>query len=523
MLQPLRQNPRRTRVSRGESIPAPVEGWDAISPLATMKETRAPVLTNWFPQPGYVEVRKGNSEWSTGVVDGTTSVETLMCYNGLTTATDAMFSIGGGSIYDSTDNAAASVTTVTGLTNSRFQYVNYTTSGGTHYIHCCNGADDVLSYDGSTWSNPSFTGITSSDVINLNVHKQRIWGIINGSMDAFYLATDAISGTATKFPLGSVMKEGGYLMAMATWTRDGGAGPDDYAVFISSRGQVAVYGGIDPSDSTDFVLVGVYQIPPPIGRRCFTRVAGDIAVITISGVIPLSRAIQQDRAAEAGIALTLRINNAMNTYAQSYKSLFGWELTPYPLGTMAILNIPIAENVTNYQAVMNTLTGAWCLFTGWDFNCFAVFQDNLYAGANDGTVRKCWTGATDDGTTIDAQGQCAYNYFSPRGRQKRFVALQPLITTDQDITPSVGISTDFRDNASVSTPSSSTTNSALYDSAIWDTDVYAAEARSSSDWTSISGIGDCAAVHFRCSTNSTGSQTVKVNGFHIIYETGEFF
>ncbi len=106
---------------------------------------------------------------------------------------------------------------------------------------------------------------------------------------------------------------------------------------------------------------------------------------------------------------------------------------------------------------------------------------------------------------------------------KRFTALQPLITTDQNVTPALGISTDFRDNALVSTPSASAISSALYDSAIYDTDVYAVEGRTSADWTTVSGIGQCAALHFRASTNATGTITIQLNGFHIVYEPGEFY
>jgi hypothetical protein len=43
---------------------------------------------------------------------------------------------------------------------------------------------------------------------------------------------------------------------------------DDYAAFITSEGQVAVYSGADPASSTTWSLVGVFDIGAPIGRRC---------------------------------------------------------------------------------------------------------------------------------------------------------------------------------------------------------------------------------------------------------------
>src|SRR5882762_8651784 len=57
-------------------IPAPTDGWDAISPLAEMDPKRAVILDNWVPRPGYVELRGGYAPYSSTL--GTSEVETLM-------------------------------------------------------------------------------------------------------------------------------------------------------------------------------------------------------------------------------------------------------------------------------------------------------------------------------------------------------------------------------------------------------------------------------------------------------------
>jgi hypothetical protein len=539
MLRPLRSNPSRARVSVGKSVPAPIEGWDAVSPIAKMKPERAIVLDNWFPQPGYVEVRRGSDIHGSGVGSGV--VDTLMVYNGLSAGSNKMFAVGTNAIYDVTSEGATAITTETGLATNRWQYVNYTTSGGTHYLWCCSGLDAPRHYNGSVWAQPSITGISATDIINVNVHKKRIWGILANSMDACYLPLDSIAGAATKFPLGSVMAKGGYLVAMATWTLDAGAGIDDYAVYISSRGQVAVYQGTDPS--SDFALVGVYDVGAPLGTRCFTKVAGDIALVNIDGVLPLSKALGVDQGAAATVAITQRINNAMNTAARNYRTNFGWELTSYAKGTMALLNVPIIEGEEQHQYVMNTLTGAWCRFKGWNANCFRVFNDNLYFGGNSGIVYLADTGAMDGPETIEAIGKTAYNYFGTPGSNKKFGALQPIITTDSAVAPSIGVSTDFKDNATLGTPASAAIGTAQWDSAIYDTDVYPVESSTVADWTTVSGIGQCAAIHFRVKTGletnlsvwgegmwdvdvwsatPPAAVTLQLNGFNITYEGGEF-
>jgi hypothetical protein len=541
MLKPLKGNQQRSRVSTGASVPAPVGGWDAISPLAAMKSDRAIVLDNWFPQPGYIEVRRGHIVHAGGI--GTGVVDTLMKYQATTSAAAKLFAIGGGAIYDVTSEQYGTITSVTGLSSNRWQSVNYTTSSGNSYLWACSGSDTPQMYNGTVWANPSISGVTSSSIINVNVHKNRLWFCLADSMKAAYLNTDSIQGTATPFNLGSVMGKGGFLVTMGTWTHDAGSGPDDYAVFVSSRGQAAVYQGTDPTSSTTWSLVGVYDMATPIGYRCLTKVAGDLALVTIDGVLPFSVAKGVDRGADAAVSLTANINTAMNIAARSYKDHFGWELVAYPKGMRAILNVPIIEGDVQHQYVMNTLTGAWCRFTGMNANTWINFNDNLYFGGNHGVVYQADTGSIDVAVPVDAIGQGAYQYFKSPGVLKQYNAIQPLVTTDANTRPAIGISTDFKDNATLGTPTSAVTLSALYDTAVYDTDVYPTESRNISDWTSINGIGQNASIHFRSKTGDdlslqtwntanwgtglwetalTGDTVVQLNGFNIIYERGEF-
>ena len=65
------------------------------------------------------------------------------------------------------------------------------------------------------------------------------------------------------FPLGQIFKMGGFLVQMATWTIDNVSGMDDYAAFITSEGEVAIYQGYDPTQQSTWSLVGVFRI----GRR----------------------------------------------------------------------------------------------------------------------------------------------------------------------------------------------------------------------------------------------------------------
>ena len=44
-------------------IPAPIGGWDAISPLAAMEPKYAASIVNWVPRTGWLELRGGYNAW----------------------------------------------------------------------------------------------------------------------------------------------------------------------------------------------------------------------------------------------------------------------------------------------------------------------------------------------------------------------------------------------------------------------------------------------------------------------------
>lgn len=475
------------KVSRGASVPAPIEGWDAVSPIAAMSPKRAVKLDNWFPQQNWVEVRKGHIVHCTV---STLPVETLATYNGV--ATKALFAAAGDTIYDATTSGSGSAS-VTGLTNARFQYVNFATTGG-NFLYMVNGADVPRYFDGTSWASAVITGISAPDIIGVNAFKNRLWFVINNSSDVAYLPVDSIQGAATVFPLGGLFTKGGFLMAMGTWSIDAGDGPDDYAVFLSSQGQCAIYQGTDPSAAATWSLVGVFDMGAPLGRRCMTRVGADIALICIDGVVPLSRAMIFERAAVVKVSLTQRIQRVMNQSARLYKDHFGWQLISYPRGTRAILNVPVEENTDQVQYVMNTLSGAWCRFIGMKANCWELLNEDPYFGGNDGVVYQADTSGSDSGATLSADMMTAFNYYGSHGNQKRWTMCRPQLTTDGRINPGLGFNVDFQEDAPLSVASTQIVSSSRWDVALWDVAFWAGEIRTSGFWTSVTGIGYCASI-----------------------------
>jgi hypothetical protein len=271
-------------------------------------------------------------------------------------------------------------------------------------------------------------------------------------------------------------------------------------VIITSKGEIAVYKGTDPSSASTFALVGVYLVGAPVGRRCFTKIGGDIAIITIDGVMPLAQALAASRSKPA-IALTDKIKGAFNVAAQIYGLNFGWEAILFPKGSFVLFNIPCAEGSGQHQYVMNTTTRAWCRFIGWDANCWAIFNDELYFGGN-GVVTKAWVGQSDNGMNITADGKQAFNYFGSRGQTKIWKMVRPILQANGSIGAVIDLNVDFEDSASPSVPSFTGISESLWDQAIWDEDVWGGGLITIKDWQSLSGEGYCAAFRMKCATNS---------------------
>lgn len=517
-------------LARGKSIPAPVEGWDAITPIAAMPETRAITLDNIFPQPGYLEIRRGHAlHENLDPVDD--AIESLMPYNALNASNDKLFAAAGTGIFDVTVFVTATNTAVvSGTTNARWQHLNMATTGG-QFLWICNGEDKPMTYNGSVWATTSISGITSTDVIQAAIFKERIWMTRKDQLSPAYLPVDAIQGTAAVFDLVGVFNNGGYLQAIGTWTIDGGEGQDDRIAFISSRGEVAVYSGIDPASSTpgiQFDLAGVYQIGAPIGRRCVTKVGGDLAIVCMDGVVPLSKSLITDRAAAITIALTAKIQPVVNQSARLYKDNYGWQLLSYPKGTRAILNVPINEGTEQHQYVMNTITGAWCRFKGENANCWALFKDRLFYGGNNGDVYEADCNGFDEDGVIEFDVETAFNYCDLRGRLKQFLMARALLTTDGQVAPGLAVNVDFSRSAETDAINIEVDPLALWDVATWDSGTWPETSRIVTDWVTVSGEGYCASIRMTGSADSanvddpTQVLVLQINGWDMLVIDGAF-
>lgn len=413
--------------------------------------------------------------------DGTTSTVTTATPHGLltgNTVTVTGASVGG-------FNAGPVAITRTGA--NTFTYLSAGTPSATGAIYTVGEA---------------ITGLDPKNVITLNMFKQRIWLVQKSSLSAWYLATSAVQGAATEFPLGALFPSGGSLQSMGTWTIDVGIGIDDNAVFFSSEGEVLVYKGTDPASSTTFNLVGLFKQGNPIGTRCQIKYLGDIYVITDLGVVPMSESILTAQVTMKS-DVTNKILPAMQTAVALARTTFGWQMTPYPVQNMLIVNVPTTTG-TNYQFAMNTITGAWTKFTGWNARCWEAQGNALYFGGT-GVVGLAWSTNTDNGAGITANCLPAFSQFGTNTQIKKMNMVRPIIYTDGAPSVAIGINYDYDQ---VTEPTGvlsfiAPTSGMVWGSMVWGSMNWGGSLIPNKNWQFAAGTGYTASMRIKALNNSS--------------------
>ena len=386
--------------------------------------------------------------------------------------------------------------TISGATESNYNgtYV-ITVTSPTVFTYTMATAPAANATVVGTYTTIGITGVDSSTFINVNLFKNRLYFTQKDTLTCWYLPVDSIGGAASPLYFGGIARNAGYLQAMGTWTLDAGEGADDYAVFVTSMGEVIVYNGTNPNTAETWVLKGVWQLGQTFNRRCFFKWGGDLLLLTQDGLVPLASALQSSRL-DPRINLTDKIYFAVSQAATNFYALDGWQINYYASENMLILSIPTGSGMEQY--VMHTITKSWSRFTGIDANCWEVSGDtNMYFGGT-GFVGKFYDTTSDAGTNIVATAQQAYSYFDSPGQLKRFTLVRPILQTDNGV-PTVlcGISVDFDTqpltNQIAFNPS--IVNTGIWDTSTWDNANWGGGLTTTKIWQGVTGLGFSASVN----------------------------
>lgn len=440
MISPLAR--QRAGSATSLSLPSPFGGLNARDGYDQMQPTDAIYLENWFPDFEGCVTRDG---FSYPVDDiGSGAVETISEWRG--PGTRDLIGAEAGRLLNIDPDTDTVTVLASGFSSDRWQTVNH--SG---YMLLVNGEDAPQRYNG-TLATATFTGtgLTLSDLIQVATFKSRAYFVEKDSAAFWYGGVGAIGGALSRFDLGQIAQRGGALQAVGSWSVSVGDGLQDLFVAVMDTGEIIVYSGSNPGDANNWSLVGRYWAGRPIGRRCLTRLGGELIVITRSGFIPISVMLQGGTEDDVDKTVWGKINAAIRDDAVMYGDLDGWEAQVDPAQAKMYFNVPLSSG-TAKQYVLNVLTGAWALFTGIPASSLGEYDKQMYFGSPVGKLGLIG-GTTDDGAGITSKARTAFSYLGDRTREKRFTTLRPVMTAKGNIDGNLGINVDYAERIGAATP-----------------------------------------------------------------------
>lgn len=495
------------QISQSTTIVAPVGGLNTYDSISSMPETEALILRNWLPASYGCQLRQGSRLHAD---EFTGDVSTLMTWSS-SAGVSKVFAVDDDGIYDITTIGAVSGTPAVAVTNSWLQHTNMGNAAGNHLI-AFNGTDNGFWYSAAGWQRlaagdgsvaGTWNGVDPADLIQCTVHQKRLWAVEVESNLAWYLPPNQLYGVAASFDFGPCFTRGGYLQALTTWTHDGGNGPEDYLLAISSGGQVAVYKGLDPSSADTWELVGVYFIGETFTRRCWIQYGGDVVFLTSQGLLTMAGILKSTGGTNFSNALSRKIQSTLSNLTIEGSTRDGWELVLYTPANMLMVNIPGTSTSQNVQLVFNTIRGGWSVFTGIPAVSWITDDETIFFGTT-GAVYRFWEGYVDqadydndNGVNVVGYAQQAFSHFNALGASKHFKMVRPTFISTDVFRYNVGLNTDYTFNAVDGIgdfPERS--NGGTWDVSEWDSSdaVWGGGTNVINEWLSVVGLGFTGAI-----------------------------
>jgi hypothetical protein len=415
------------------SITAPVGGLNARDPLSAMPPTDAYDLQNWIPQQFGAKMRRGSAQWATEV--GSTPVKSVMNYFPNTASFGANTTIGTtpvglpGKLFAATDaqiydvtSAGPNAITAQALSGAveagRLSSVNFSNSAGTFLVFCSE-TDGYFTYDGTTFVQVAMGGGATqvsggdpTDFCFVTHWKRRLWFVERNSSKVWYLAADALYGVAAELNLGPLLKRGGSIAWIASWTIDAGEGIDDFIVFCSDNGEVLIYKGSDPASADTFGLVGRWDVGQiPKGRRGFCQVGGDLLILSSLGIAPISFVTRggSELLAASQKDYTSKISRQFNKDVSSSFNEYGWAMQLCAREGLLVMSTPPNVFVTT-QYAMTLASGAWTRLYALDVVSMHEVGGWVFFGTSEGEVHLAFIGYTDDQPLVILDKNSGFDY-----------------------------------------------------------------------------------------------------------------
>lgn len=497
------KTPRRAAAAQTAqvfNIPSPVGGLNYRDPISEMAPTDALVLENLIPKQTGVVLRKG---WQYHTTTVAAPIKSIFSYNAPNPANNKIFAAAGGNIYDVTTTTPTLAQASTGSTNDVWSVTQFANGADVFLLAVSPGAG-YWTYDTTNgWLQRTVTGLPVS-LIGVAVFKNRVWFVAEDDSQVYYLDTvDAITGTASAFEMGSLLRNGGTIRGLINWTLDAGTGIDDYLVVVGSQGDVGVWQGTDPSDPAKFGLRGVWYVGPvPKYGKFFTSYGGDVMIVSELGLVPVSRLVN-GQFSEIQPGPAQKIQSVLSPLISKLKDEPAWDIFIVPSNDVLVINLPEDAGVYT-QFAMNVNTAAWCTFSSMPMACCTLLNGQLYFGTEDGRVAKGlygnFDGAETNGTggnPIEGDVQTAFNSFGSPAQLKKFGMARPVFIAPTAPSVKLQVNTQYTFVSVGGSPSFTSTNAGVWNSGLWNIAVWAGSTNSYQAWVGTTGLGYYASLRMK--------------------------
>jgi hypothetical protein len=402
-----------------------------------------------------VKLRGGCTRWC--VLPETTPV--ISGFEYVSGNSQRMFAANAAKLYDVTSSTPTLV--ASGRTSGNYCASQMANAAGYWLLAVNETGDPVLRFNGTTWVTllppavPSdgasaITGPVGTPVEfgrNLSYvckYRNRFFFIGTKSMSLWYLPVNSVGGALTEIPLSGAATKGGYLMFATSWSIDAGDGIDDKLVIGTSEGEVLIFTGSNPADPNNWRQEGRYTISPPLGMNAHDNVGGDVLLLTVDGIVPLSQAITKS-AGELELALVTRAIKRMWRDEVDAKRQYAWTIKKWDEFGGNFITTPGGLPGNRYCIAFNNTTGAFARFLGYDAMCFMRLRADLFFGTQDGKIMQADRTGYDDGVPYVATLVGGWDAFQSGSQevvwhQARAVFAAP---EGQPFEPQIAATTDF--------------------------------------------------------------------------------
>jgi hypothetical protein len=317
----------------------------------------------------------------------------------------------------------------------------------------------------------------------------------------------------TKFLL--PFRMGGKLLAMGSWTRDGGTGPDDYAVFISTTGECIIYA--EPIHPVRPHRRWLASIQSP------NRSAGDV----------LSRPVAIWGFDLAGPCSSLahsrddaRGSQARQLHRQDQRAIPRSVSNDRNAIRLAMPRIPEGKPCRYQRADCGANDAASVRDEHQHRGMVPIYRhqcrmlgasgDSLYFGGNGAVIYK-YTGTQDGSSNITGIHQSAYTDLGTT-RNKRFLRARPKFLAPTGYDPPITVQTDYDNSTPAVNTVAASSGGTQWDAGQWDTFQWAGGTVPSLRWQGVSGQGSAVSIAFGVSSG----ETLVYNGTDLGFEAGNW-